>query len=112
LYCYYQDVDPDIKALFQVLIESQARTDKSVGELTVLLASHVELSNVRFARLEEAHLRTEESIANLALLHARTEETIAGYVAAADARMIRIEENLDGLIRAITREHSNGKGRN
>jgi hypothetical protein len=34
--------------------------------------------------------------------------TVARYVDAADARMKRIEENLDGLIRAITREHSNG----
>ena len=89
-------MDPEIKALFQVLIESQARTDKSVGELTSLLASHVELTERRFDRIEEAHLRTEQAIANLAV--------------ASDARMIRIEENLDGLIRAITREHSNGKG--
>jgi len=37
-------------------------------------------------------------------------ENVDKYVAAADARMKRIEDNLDGLIRAITREHSNGKG--
>lgn len=33
------------------------------------------------------------------------------YVDSADARMKRIEENLDGLIRAITIEHGNGKGK-
>ena len=96
-------MDPDIKALFQVLIEGQIRTDRSVGELSGLLASHVELSDRRFARLEEAQLRTEQVIANLAV-------TVDKHVVAADARMIRIEENLDGLIRAIAREHSNGKG--
>jgi hypothetical protein len=34
---------------------------------------------------------------------------VTSYVAAADARMKRIEENLDGLIRAISSEHSNGR---
>jgi hypothetical protein len=34
---------------------------------------------------------------------------IGSYADSADARMKRIEENLDGLIRAITAEHSNGK---
>jgi len=61
------------------------------------------LSDRRFARLEEAQLRTEQVIANLAV-------TVDKHVVAADARMIRIEENLDGLIRAIAREHSNGEG--
>lgn len=88
-------MDPDLKALFQMVIESQARTDKSVGELTTLLSGYVELSDTRFTRLEEAQLRTEQAIANLAV--------------SGNARMIRIEENLDGLIRAITSEHSNGK---
>jgi uncharacterized protein (DUF3084 family) len=96
-------VDPDIKALLQVLMEGQARMDKSVANLATLLSGHVELSDGRFARLEEAHLRTEQAISNLAA-------NVDRYAAAADARMIRIEENLDGLIRAITREHSNGKG--
>jgi len=38
-------------------------------------------------------------------------ETVSRYVDIADGRMKRIEENLDGLIRAITAEHSNGKGK-
>jgi hypothetical protein len=64
-------MDPELKALFTVLIEGQIRTDKSISSLAT---------------------------------------TIDKYVSAADARMKRLEENLDGLIRAITREHSNGKG--
>ena len=62
--------DPEIKSLFHILIESQIRTDKTVGDLAV---------------------------------------TVTKYVDAADARMRRIEENLDGLIRAITSEHGNGR---
>jgi hypothetical protein len=65
-----KSIDPDIKSLFHILIESQIRTDKTVGELAV---------------------------------------TVTKYVDAADARMRRIEENLDGLIRAITSEHGNGR---
>jgi hypothetical protein len=64
-------LDPEIKSLFQTLIEGQIRTDQSLNTLAV---------------------------------------TVEKYVDAADSRMKRIEENLDGLIRAITREHTNGKG--
>lgn len=92
-----------------MLIENQTRTEKSIGDLIGVVARQIDLADARAVRMDEAHLRTEQSISDLAVMHARTEQTIAGYVAAADARMIRIEENLDGLIRAITREHSNGK---
>jgi len=36
-------------------------------------------------------------------------ESISKYVDDSNARMKRLEENLDGLIRAITAEHGNGK---
>ncbi len=55
-----------------------------------------------FSTLIEGQTRTDQSVNELAV-------TVNKYVEAADARMRRIEENLDGLIRAITREHSNGK---
>jgi len=53
--------------------------------------------------LIEGQIRTDQSLNTLTV-------TVDKYVSAADARMKRIEENLDGLIRAITREHTNGKG--
>jgi len=52
--------------------------------------------------LVEGQIRTDKSVNELAI-------TVGRYVDAANARMLRIEENLDGLIRAITREHGNGK---
>jgi hypothetical protein len=52
--------------------------------------------------LIEGQIRTDRSLNTLAV-------SVTKYVDAADARMKRIEENLDGLIRAITREHTNGK---
>jgi hypothetical protein len=50
----------------------------------------------------EAQTRTNQAMTSMA-------ESIAHYADATDARMQRLEENLDGLIRAITAEHSNGK---
>jgi hypothetical protein len=55
-----------------------------------------------FHTLIEGQIRTDKSVNELAV-------TVTRYVDAADARMKRIEENLDGLIRAITSEHSNGR---
>ena len=52
----------------------------------------------------DAQTRTNQTIASVA-------ESIARYADAADARMRRLEENLDGLIRAIAAEHSNGKSK-
>lgn len=51
-----------------------------------------------FTTLIEGQIRTDQSISSLV-------KTIGRYVDAADARMKH------GLIRAITREHMNGKSR-
>ena len=68
--------------------------------------------------LAEAQLRTQTATEGLVRAQTQTQETIGSmatsigkYVDAADARMMRLEENLDGLIRAITAEHSNGKSK-
>ncbi len=90
-------MDPDIKTLIQILIEGQTRTDHSINELVGAVDRFVDASDKRAAELHAAQLHTEAAIAR--------------YVDASDARMKRLEENLDGLIRAITREHSNGKGK-
>ena len=37
-------------------------------------------------------------------------ESMGQFVDAANTRISRLEDNLDALIRAITAEHSNGKG--
>jgi hypothetical protein len=37
--------------------------------------------------------------------------TIGAYVESSNARMKRVEDNLDGLIRAITAEHTDGKSK-
>ncbi|MBZ5622744.1 MAG: hypothetical protein LAQ69_29020 [Acidobacteriia bacterium] len=55
-------------------------------------------------RLIEAQVLNQQS-------SARLNESVSKYVDAAEARTKRLEENLDALIRAITAEHSNGKGK-
>ena len=88
-------MDAEIRAAFQVVLELQAGADKRIGQL-------IELQIQSHDRLEQAHRRTEAAIEELG-------RSIARYVDSADARMKRIEESLDSLIRAITREHSNGR---
>jgi hypothetical protein len=107
------NMDEGLKELFQALIEGQARTDRSVGALAGLIGeSHgiLETAILNGNKLFEAsNARFEASTARLEAAHLKTEELVQKYVEAADARMKRIEENLDGLIRAISSEHSNGK---
>ena len=77
----------------------------------------------RFQRIEgslqavaDSQLALQAALKGLIESQTRNQETlpvftksISQYVGAADARMTRIETNLDGLIRAITAEHANGK---
>jgi hypothetical protein len=53
-------------------------------------------------RLVQLQISTQEQIKELG-------QHIDVYVTASNARMERMEANLDTLIRAITAEHSNGK---
>jgi hypothetical protein len=63
----------------------------------------------RFERIERTLAGTAESLGQLTQSLNQLAGTITRYVDMADARMRRIEDNLDGLIRAITADHSNGK---
>jgi ornithine carbamoyltransferase len=70
-------------------------------QLTAVATTLQAVVNAQLA-LTNAQTRTQETIADMAA-------SIGKYVDAAEARTKRLEENLDGLIRAITAEHSNGK---
>lgn len=89
-------MDEDLKALITVLIEGQIRTDHSLSELTVLVNHYVQGA-------DQSREETGHAIQELAVV-------VGGFVEASEARVKRLEENLDGLIRAITSEHKNGKG--
>jgi hypothetical protein len=62
--------------------------------------------------LIESQTLAQKSVGTLTESVSKYVDAASGYVAESNARMKRIEENLDGLIRAITAEHSNGKGKN
>lgn len=55
------------------------------------------------AKLTENQLVLQQAMIELT-------QTVSRYVDASNARVTRLEANLDALIEAITREHSNGKG--
>ncbi len=65
----------------------------------------------RLDRIEGLMLKISEGLDRNIVSQGVLVESISKYVDAADARMKRIEDNLDALIRAITVEYSNGKGK-
>jgi len=65
----------------------------------------------RFDRIDGILLRVAEGLERLTGLHAKTEEKLAAYIEAGNERMKQMEANLDALIRVITADHSNGKGK-
>jgi hypothetical protein len=65
-----------------VLVQAQTDLTKALGQLTGKVDSYFERADARMTRMEENF----------------------------DIRMTRIEGNLADLIRAITADHSNGKG--
>ena len=79
-----EDTLRDIPATLHAVARSQALTQDATKALSA------------------SQTRTTETIADLTA-------TVSRYIDAADARMRRLEDNLDGLIRAITAEHGNGK---
>jgi hypothetical protein len=103
-------MDHELKAMFAGLIEAQTRSDERLTAHLAASDKRLTAANDRLAaqfadsdaRLTAAHLRTEAAIEELAAATSR-------YITSSDERMKRLEANLDGLIQAITREHSNGK---
>ena len=63
----------------------------------------------RFQRIEESLIAVADSQTRTNQAMTTMADSVSRYVEAASARMTRLEENLDGLIRIITAEHSNGK---
>ena len=56
-------------------------------------------------------LRNETALLKLAEGQELLTRSVETYVAASNERMKQMEANLDALIRIITAEHSNGKGK-
>jgi hypothetical protein len=124
-------MDPEIKAVFASLAQSHTLTEtnlRSLAEDTArrqaitesnirALAEQMSQSDQRQRRwAEAADERAREMDRRLTAAHERTEAALANLAADVQShskgwweRMERIEANLDLLIRAITREHSNGK---
>jgi hypothetical protein len=100
-----------IEAALQAVAESQRNTQEiqrtlldsqrnNQSALRDVLESQLNLQGLQ-RKLIEAQTKTEQTIESMAA-------SVVKYIDTADARMKRIEENLDGLIRAITAEHGNG----
>ena len=65
----------------------------------------------RFEYIEKVLKSTAEIQERQAVSMGELTAAMSRNVDASDARMKRLEENLDGLIRAISVEHTNGKNK-
>jgi hypothetical protein len=77
------------------------RFQRIEGSLRAVADSQLALQGALMG-LIEAQTRNQETLRVFT-------ESVSQYAGAADARMTRLEANLDGLIRAIAAEHANGK---
>ena len=48
-------MEPELRSLFQALIEGQIRTDKSVNELAVIVTRYVDAAEARMKRIDDEH---------------------------------------------------------
>ncbi len=82
-------------AAIETGLQTTSQTLRTVAESQAL-------TQTLLKSVAEAQLHTQTMLGEMA-------QSVTRYVDSADARMKRIEANLDALIRAITAEHSNGK---
>ena len=67
------------------------------------LTRYAQESDSRMKHIEEVLSNTGETLGHFA-------ESVTRAIDSSNARLTRVEENLDTLIRAITRDHGNGHG--
>ena len=100
----FESIERDLAAAAALSL----RNEQGIQSLPAALQANAAAQQANVAAPSEAvgaHVQNfKESLTALA-------ERVAEYVAAGDAAKRRIEANLDALIRIITAEHSNGRGK-
>ena len=87
-------MEPDVRERFERIEANLERTERNMDRLERVLEA-----------VTNSQLNLKEDLETLAQSVIR----LGQAAERADARMTRIEENLDLLIRAITRDHDNGR---
>lgn len=85
------------------IVEAQNTHVEMLKQMMQMFGEYMDSADRRMTRTEDG-LRTLEGVVR------ELEAAVRAFLESADRRMSRIEENLEALIRAITSEHSNGKG--
>src|SRR5437764_5900671 len=93
-----------VEVILEQVAASQLTIQEAVKASIASQARSYETLQEGLQAVAASQVRVHETLADL-------NTAVAQYTAAADARMRRIEENLDSLIRAITPEHTNGKAK-
>lgn len=93
-------------------IEEQLHNVIQLLEATAGVALRNEETCKRLFELAELQSRNLTKLAEtVEIAHRNLATEVAAYVTDSRERMKQLEANLDALIRIITAEHSNGKGR-
>jgi hypothetical protein len=80
--------------LVTVLLNGQIQLQRIVADLAKTVDAYADLENRRSERLTQSHEKLNASVER--------------FVASSNARIERLEANLDAFIRIITAEHGNG----
>jgi hypothetical protein len=98
-------------------IETEARFGRieQAQEVQAKTLSRIVQAQEANAKILGAVLRAQatlfESLDRLVGAQTRQAEALREFTSLSDERLTRIEKDIEGLIRAITTEHSNGKGK-
>jgi exonuclease VII large subunit len=87
--------------LVTVLLNGQIQLQQTVSELAKTLQGYAELEDRRSERLTQADERLGQAQEKL-------NASVERFIASSNARIERLEANLDAFIRIITAEHGNG----
>jgi len=90
-------MDPEIEVILRSVAEGQARTEKLVHGLVTSTGARLNCEDVT-----SPQVRLEETVAHLS-------QTVDEFIKSGDVAGRRLEESLDGLIRALARKHSSGE---
>jgi septal ring factor EnvC (AmiA/AmiB activator) len=106
----FERIERNLAAAAEVIHANAESLIETRHALAGLARSH-ELQQNSMASLIESHELQQSSMASLIESQMVLSQRVAEYVADSKERMKQLEASLDALIRIITAEHSNGKGK-
>ena len=106
----FERIERDLAAAAALSLRNE-QGQQSLQATNAMLQANIAAQQANIAAQQANIAALQANIAALADAAKLLGERVAEYVSASDARMRQMEANLDALIRIITAEHSNGRGK-